>query len=199
MDHTIASKVRSCAGTCKTLWAHFPQYWKNYSHHNGQCYGLSPQSQHGVVNVGGKFSIGDSGEVRARRKHVIGDETGEAIDYSKPMSGWLVATTLPSVDARKVSQLCIALGEVMRGIPELKAVINLNDGTIEGVPRIDKKGRSSAEDVTINSRITTTWIPAPKARFWRSVLSPTSQLMQGECSSVPLTLPQWGSCGIQEN
>jgi len=54
MDHTIASKVRSCAGTCKTLWAHFPQYWKNYSHHNGQCYGLSPQSQHGVVNVGGK-------------------------------------------------------------------------------------------------------------------------------------------------
>lgn len=49
-----------------------------------------------------RFSIGDSGEVRARRKHVIGDETGEAIDYSKPMSGWLVATTLPSVDARKV-------------------------------------------------------------------------------------------------
>jgi hypothetical protein len=42
MDKEIASKVRSCAGTCQTLFRLFPRYWKNYSHHNGNCYGLSP-------------------------------------------------------------------------------------------------------------------------------------------------------------
>ena len=37
MDTAIASKVRSCSGTCATLNKRFPQYWKNYSHHTGLC------------------------------------------------------------------------------------------------------------------------------------------------------------------
>jgi hypothetical protein len=42
MVKEIARKERSCAGTCRTLFRLFPRYWKNYSHHNGNCYGLSP-------------------------------------------------------------------------------------------------------------------------------------------------------------
>lgn len=46
--------------------------------------------------------------------------------------------------------------------PDLLWTVNMHDGPSDGVPRIDPRRGAVAEDMTIDSRITTTWIPAPR-------------------------------------
>ena len=84
--------------------------------------GLSSQYQNGVAALGGKYSIGDSGEVRARRKYGAGDEGGVSIDYARPASSWLAATSLPSADARRVAGVTVGLTALMQTYQQLRAV-----------------------------------------------------------------------------
>lgn len=78
--------------------------------------------QGGVEDNGGKYSIGDSGEVRSRRKQPVGDEGGVDIDYSRPLSVWMAATTMASTDLKKIVGVCAALGELMKVLPQVRAV-----------------------------------------------------------------------------
>lgn len=134
--------------------------------------------QGGVEDEGGKYSIGDSGEVRSRRKRKHGDDVGVDIDHSRPPSVWLAATSMASIDPRKIVGVCGALSALMKEWPQVRAVVNLHDGPSDGEPRGDpRRGIKLAEEFTLDNRITTTWITAPKVRFWR-VLHPSTALMK---------------------
>ena len=134
--------------------------------------------QGGVEDEGGKYSIGDSGEVRSRRKRKHGDDVGVDIDHSRPPSVWLAATSMASIDPRKIVGVCGALSALMKEWPQVRAVVNLHDGPSDGEPRGDpRRGIKLAEEFTLDNRITTTWITAPKVRFWM-VLHPSTALMK---------------------
>ena len=180
MNKSIASKVRSCAGTCHTIFENFRLYWKNYSHHDGSCYGLSPQHQHGVVPNGGKFALGAQGEARARKKFQ-NDADGVDMNYTKPSAGWLAVTSMGSGDMRKVTATCVALNALINALPQfsMRAHLNMNDGRADGVPRAVRKGAQPGEEVTIFAGISTSWIRGPRVRFWQHALAPGGSLVRG--------------------
>ena len=131
-----------------------------------------------MEDEGGKYSIGDSGEVRSRRKRKHGDDVGVDMDHSRPPSVWLAATSMASIDPRKIVGVCGALSALMKEWPQVRAVVNLHDGPSDGEPRGDpRRGIKLAEEFTLDNRITTTWITAPKVRFWM-VLHPSTALMK---------------------
>ena len=74
-------------------------------------------------------------------------------------------TSLHSLDKRK-TLLLQALGKLCNHVPTLKVVMNMNDP--EG--HNGKVGRDL--DASVDSRVTTTWIPGGRAVFWKAVLSP---------------------------
>ena len=126
-----------------------------------------------MEDEGGRYSIGDSGEVRSRRKMKHGD-----IDHGRPPSVWLAATSMASIDPRKIVGVCGALSALMKEWPQVRAIVNLHDGPSDGEPRGDpRRGIKLAEEFTLDNRITTTWITAPKVRFWM-VLHPSTALMK---------------------
>ena len=103
-------KERACTGTCRVLYTRFKHYWKNYSHHTGACYGTSPQRQGAIVDQGGRYSIGDTGDARARpgrliRRHDGRSGDGVPLNYTKPGELWLGATSVASADSRRVGAL----------------------------------------------------------------------------------------------
>lgn len=77
MVQPVVSKVRSCDGTCMTLVRQFHTYWRNFSHHDGTCYGVGlakPDSANPGHPVGratgliaaGRLGIDRQGGSRAR-------------------------------------------------------------------------------------------------------------------------------------
>lgn len=205
MSKEVIRSVRSCAGTCHTIHRLYRSYVKNFSHHTGECYGitLGEHSQHGVLRGGGRFAIDGSGYARARyeigglRTHgsagkvaplaeTVAVTTGGAggggnasavDDQSRaPISDvWFGVTSLASRgNSDRLYKMVSALLPLLKSRRNLRIAINLDDGPTDGTPRTN-----APLEVSNDLRISTTWINGPRARVWKVLCDPRSDLMRG--------------------
>ena len=163
MVKSVAVQERSCTGTCKTLYGAYARFWKSKSHHTGKCWGTH-QDHNGLV-VTGRYSLESGGTVRSRPFRDPAPATNISEDGVSERR-WLGATVIPYHlrDDRMKDGLLASLTALMNVQPKLRIIINHND-----VPA-PPAGRS--EDVSIDSRVETTWVVGPRALFWLRVLSP---------------------------
>ena len=174
MSKDVAIKERSCTTTCKVLFSNFKSFWKNFSHHTGECYSI--KGHHGLVASGSHYAVDGDGMIRARHGHgglIRGmaaeppESETEAVlsQVVKGLPRGIGATSIGSKDKR-LSYLANALSKMCNAMPGLKLVLNVL--TPEG-----KKSPTGRDlDVSLDARIRTTWINGPRALFWKRVLTP---------------------------
>jgi hypothetical protein len=173
MTKDVSKKVRSCTTTCLVLQKHFNKYWKNTSHHTGECFAIS--EHRGLMHSRSYFSIDGDGTVRARHWR---DQKRASQDVEPPegesdaaklrilgnIPRVLGATTIHSKD-RKLGILVFALTRLCNAVPNFRAVVNVQDGA----QAVERTGRK--QDVSQDSRISTTWISGTPSLFWKRVLT----------------------------
>ena len=177
MSPDVKRQERSCTTTCKSLFDNFKHYWKNFSHHTGQCYG--EKENVGLHYQGGRFTQDGDGTVRARFSSRGETTVGASIELSEDSSESTLAhlvdampkgvgaTSIDSSDKR-LTPLVQSLSRLCSHMPGLKqVVINMND---PGGPGSRAGGR--LVDASTDSRITTTWVRGSRVLFWKEVLSP---------------------------
>ena len=175
MSREVMIKERSCTTTCKTLYENFRSYWKNFSHHTGECYAVS--GHHGLIRTRSHYAIDGDGMIRARHGHggYIGgmysepppEETEEALMHTvRSMPRGVGAVSLENGD-RRLGLLSAMLHQLCEATPGLRVVINLQDKHAE--TNGAKSGRKA--DVSLDNRISTTWINGPRSLFWKRILT----------------------------
>ena len=177
MSKEVMKQVRSCSTTCTVLFERFKSYWKNFSHHTGECYSVKGHA--GLMAAGSHYAISGDGTIRARHggHRQVGLTTGmstEMKDEDSDAALAQVVRNLPrgvgavSLDAkdRRVSLLALSLTKLCNAMPGLKIVVNL-------LEKEGSKGRTGRhQDVSQDDRIMTTYIRGPRALFWKHVLTP---------------------------
>ena len=174
MSKEVIQKTRSCTTTCKTLYKNFKRYWKNFSHHTGECYSVS--GHRGLLASSRHYAIDGDGMIRARFGHggltggvyteAPSSETGEAIMHTvRKMPHGVGAVSIGSNDKR-LGLLTASLHKLLESVPGLRIVINMNDAEA----RKPSSGRKA--DISLDARISTTWINGPRSLFWKRVITP---------------------------
>lgn len=188
MSKEVRQKERSCTTTCQVLFKNFKSYWKNFSHHTGECY--SVRGHYGLSPLQSRYSIDGDGMIRARNYVLDGDgiirarghgslssqsmaadaaqEETEAEKLSqvvKALPRGVGATSVDPRDSRRLSMLSLSLSKLCNAVPGLTIVVNINE-------KESGKGRPSrGSDISLDARIRTTYISGPRALFWKRVLT----------------------------
>jgi len=160
-----SNQERSCTGTCRTLFAAYKPYWKNFSHHTGECWGTH-QNHLGLVRTG-RYSL-EGATVRARSSGYVAAPPLNETDEETRLLRWLGATTLPYPETRPMRAhfdgMMASLSALMGTNRKLRAIVNFNDrNTVPQDRRVD---------ASLDSRVMTTWVAGPRAVFWQRVLYP---------------------------
>ena len=177
MSKEVVTMERSCTTTCKTLFKHFRPYWKNFSHHTGECFSVS--GHRGLVRSRSHYAIDGDGMIRARHGHGLGtglirgmaaeppeQETEEALAHTvRGLLRGVGAASLESTDKR-LPLLTASLQKLCAAMPGLRIVLNMRDADTS---RRSTTGRKA--DVSLDARISTTWISGARSIFWKRVLT----------------------------
>ena len=129
MTKHVATQERSCTGTCKTLYSTYKRFWKNFSHHNGDCWGTH-QNHLGLVRTG-RFSL-EGMTVRARAPHgALPNPSSNSSSDSIAARRWIGATSLPYPAGRAARAhfdgMMLALTTLMNAQHKLRIVVNHDD------------------------------------------------------------------------
>ncbi|KAL1504936.1 hypothetical protein AB1Y20_008703 [Prymnesium parvum] len=185
MSKSVVSQERSCTGTCKTLYNTYQRYWKNFSHHTGDCWGTH-QDHHGLTRTG-RLSL-EGSTVRARPVRssstaMLTNETDEAMLRRR----WLGATSVAYPEGRNqrahFDGMLYALSSLMNAHSKLRIIVNHHDARsppheVRREPparrpsTCDRASQAGQIEASVDSRITTTWVVGPRAVFWAQVLLP---------------------------
>lgn len=190
MNKDVIKKERSCTTTCRTIQTKFHSYWKNFSHHTGECFSVARHQ--GLRASGQHYAVDGDGVVRARsererfrgrgdpgRKETSTDTASqEDAEQASAEALLLAARGMPRIlgatmissrvtKERSFSVFTSMLSKLCQSMPGLQFVLNVHDGN-------QTSGMSSShhEELSVDSRISTTWIQGARALFWKRVLTP---------------------------
>ena len=176
MSKEVISKERSCTTTCKTLFNHFKSFWKNFSHHTGECYSVS--GHRGLLPTRSHYAVDGDGMIRARHGHggltqgraaeTPAEETDAALTQMvRSLPRGFGITSMDSKD-RRIGPLAAALSRLCNAMPGLKIILNIQEPETGKMPqRTNRK-----LDVSLDARITTSWLNGPRSLIWKQLLTP---------------------------
>ncbi len=193
--------TRMCHGTCNTIMKTFPQYWKNFSHHTGKCYGLSSHTMaRGLAYEGRIASFDNDGRWHARRdpmraRNESADEMGE--------EGMAAVTILGATSMSFRHE--VRRRELVSDPPPARPPPSAAYAAPRPPHRPRRWSRSSARRPTCESRSTTTTAGrrsrsgSGKRRSSTASRRATSlaraRCSGGGCSDRPTSRPRLGRCG----
>ena len=179
MSKEVALKERSCTKTCETLRSSFSKpphaYWKNYSHHTGECW--SVEGHHGLQASHSHYAIDGDGMIRARYGQRPSSSANGASESAATL--WetdrvsvrfvprgLGAATIDARDKHGIVFFTQGLFSLFRTMPGLRIELQVRNGG----PVKDRKGLML--DVSLDDRIATHWVDGPRSLFWKTVITP---------------------------